>query len=462
MGTTKHPADDAPPAKPQPLSRQPWRGVPGKEGVVYREHPDRRNGRRPDRYIAIRYRGGQGKRALEALGWASEGWTAEKAVALLREIKENIRLGRRPQSLREMREMAEAARHEAERAAAVERLRRITFGELAEGYRVWAREHRVSHGGISQALDLHILPELGHRAAADITPADVEALRQRVAAKRPLSGRNKNNPGATLAPQTVLHVLKTVREVYNWALETPSPHDPGVMLHSGPNPAVLRRRGRGIRPPRSDARRLRVLNDAEIAALLSDGRVGGDLRDMILLSLDCGPRAGELVHLLRESCDPESGAIRIYKGSRANSGTKGGASRLVFAGQLVPQAREMLRRRLAEPASCPWLFPGRDGRARDAGSLSRAMRRIAARLGLNDGVDDPRNLVVWHTLRHTFATRMLESGVDIHTLKELLGHASVTTTEIYLHLCDRARREQSLARIALARRPVISWEPQSS
>ncbi len=79
------------------------------------------------------------------------------------------------------------------------------------------------------------------------------------------------------------------------------------------------------------------------------------------------------------------------------------------------------------------------------------MKRIAASLGLNDGVSDTRNQVVWHTLRHTFATRMLESGVDIYTLKELLGHSSVSVTEGYLHLCDRAKREKSLARIALGR-----------
>lgn len=436
------------------LAKQPWNRIQGKEGVVYREHPTRKNGKRPDRYIAIRYRSGQGKRTMEALGWASEGWTAEKAVSLLRELKENIRLGKFPQSLREKRAMAEAARREKERTAEHAKLRSVTFGELAALYRVWAKEHRVSHGAIDQALDLHILPILGQRAAADITPADVEVLRQAVAAKRPLSGRNKNNPNATLAPQTVLHILKTVREVYNFAMETPSPHDAGTMLYSGTNPAVLRRRGRGVRLPRNDARRLRILNDSEIAVLLSyrSSRAACDeLHDMILLSLDCGPRAGELVHLLRESCDPESGAIRIYKGSRANISTKGGASRLVFAGQLFPEALDMLRRRLAAPGLGPYLFPGPDGRARDVNGLSRAMRRIMKKLGFNDGVGDPRNVVVWHTLRHTFATRMLEAGVDIYTLKELLGHASVTTTEIYLHLCDRAKRKQALARIALAR-----------
>lgn len=441
--------------KNQGLSRLPWINVQGKEGVIYREHPTRKHGKRPDRYIAIRYRSGQGKRVLEALGWASGGWTVDKAVALLRELKENIRVGRTPQSLKEKRAMAETARIEAEHTAARAKLKSITFGELAEFYRAWAKEHRVSAGNIEQVLDMHILPVLGERVAAEITTADVESLRKVVAAKQPLTGRNKNTPGACLSAQTVLHILKTVREVFNFALETPAPNEPGVMLFSGMNPAVLSRRGRGVHVPKNDARRLRILNDKEITALLAyQGRrkeAFADLHDMILLSLDMGPRAGELVHIRRESCDPVTGAVRIYKGSRDNDTTKGGASRLLFAGQLFPDALGMLRRRLSGPGNGPYLFPGPDGQARDPNGLNRAMRRIMDKLKFNKGVSDPRNVVVWHTLRHTYATKMLEAGTDIYTLKELMGHASVTTTEIYLHLCDRTKREQALARIALAR-----------
>lgn len=440
----------------QNMARLSWASVQGKEGVIYREHPTRKHGKRPDRYIAIRYRSGQGKRVLEALGWASDGWTVDKAVALLRELKENIRLGRRPQSLKERREMAEVARLEAERTAARAKLKSITFGELAELYKAWAKEHRVSAGSVEQVLDMHILPVLGERVAADITTVDVESLRKLVAAKQPLTGRNKNTPGACLSAQTVLHILKTVREVFNFALETPAPNESGVMLFSGVNPAVLSRRGRGVHVPKNDARRLRILNDKEITTLLAyQGRrkeAFADLHDMILLSLDIGPRAGELVHIRRESCDPVTGAVRIYKGSRDNDTTKGGASRLLFAGQLFPEAREMLRGRLSQPGNGPYLFSGPDGKARDANGLNRAMRRIMEKLKFNEGVDDPRNTVVWHTLRHTYATKMLEAGTDIYTLKELMGHASVTTTEIYLHLCDRAKREQALARIALTRK----------
>ncbi|MFV0422282.1 tyrosine-type recombinase/integrase [Oleidesulfovibrio sp.] len=433
-----------------------WINAQSRGGVLYREHPTRKHGKRPDRYIAIRYRLGNGKRAFEGLGWTSDGWTLEKAVSLLRELKENIKLGRQPQSLKEKRAMVEASKVEAEQTQAREAYQRITFGELAELYCQWAREHRVWGTSVEHILANHILPVLGGRVASTITPADVEELRKIVAAKKPRTGRNKNREGACLAPQTVLHILKTVREVFNFAGETAVPGEPSVMLFEGKNPAVLSRRGRGVRAPQSDARRLRTLNDEEIAQLLAyEGirkQAVNELRDMILLSLDTGLRAGELVHLTRESCDAETGAIRIFKGSRENASTKGGSSRLVHAGHLFPACLTMLRGRLLyDETGSSYLFPSADGGARDPNGLNRAMRRIVADLGFNDAVDDPRNMVVWHTLRHTYATRMLEAGVDIYTLKEMLGHASVTTTEVYLHMCDRAARERALRRIALAR-----------
>ena len=169
---------------------------------------------------------------------------------------------------------------------------------------------------------------------------------------------------------------------------------------------------------------------------------------MMLLSLDTGVRSGELIRLRREDVDTERGTLRILLGSDFGL-TKSGRTRIVHAGYLFPEARDVLRRHAR--GDSPYLFPGRDGGVRDGTALGRAMNRIAETLGLNSGVTDPRNRVVWHTLRHTFATRMLESGVDIYTLKELLGHSSVAVTEGYLHLCDRAKREKALARLTLER-----------
>ena len=431
-----------------------WLNLPGKEGVLYREHPTRKHGKRPDRYLGIRYRTGAGKRTLETLGWASEGWTAEKAVSLLRELKENVRIGSGPQSLREKRAMLEAARIAEAKLAARAKLNAITFGELAEYYYVWAKGSRVSASHIRQILDMHLLPVLGQRMASDITPDDINMLRARLETTAPASRRSKGNTSARLSNGTILHILKTIREVYNYALETPAPHEPGIMLYSGSNPARMSKRGRGVRPPLHDYRRLRVLNDKEIAALLGYQGVRAEfseVHDMLLFSLDTGLRAGEMIHLRRESIDTENGTVRVIKGSHAERSTKRGKARMVHAGQLHPECLPMLRRRLATPSASPYLFPGKTAPMRDTNGLNRAMRRIMEKLGYNDGVDDPRNIIVWHTLRHTYATRMLESGCDVYMLKELMGHASVTTTEGYLHLCDRAKREQALARLALNR-----------
>lgn len=436
------------------LSEQPWKRVEGREGIIYREHPERKNGRHPDRYIAIRYRAGNGTRRLEALGWVSEGWSVAKAASLLHELKENIRTGSGPQSLKEKRAELEREREREARRASERSLQDITFMELAEHYKAWADENRVSGPHVRQLLDMHILPVLGNKPAREITPEDITALRQMLEQKRPLSGRGKNNPEARLSPGTVLHTLKTVREVYNFARETTAPGCPGAMLFTGDNPARITRRGRGIRVRAYDARRLRVLSDPEIEALLSypfHAAHADELHDMILLSLDTGLRAGELVNLRREAVDAETGAIRVVIGAEeSNRSTKSGYTRIVHAGSLFPETRAMLRRRVLRQRSGIF-FPGRDGGVRDSRHLSHIMARIAKKLGWNDGISDDRLRVVWHTLRHTYATRMLEAGIDIYTLKELMGHESVTTTERYLHICDRAKREKALAAVKAAR-----------
>lgn len=432
-----------------------WQTITGKEGVLYREHPTRKNGRVQDRCLSIRYRTGGGKRAHESLGWASDGWTVAKAVDLLRQIKENIRTGKSPQSLREMRTMAEEKRIEAERVAAKVKLATITFRELAEEYLTWCESHRVAADSIRQILNIHVYPEFSERVAADITPADVADMGKTVAQKRPLSGRNKNIEGATLAPQTVLQVLKTVREVFNFALETPAPDSPGTMLFSGTNPALLTRRNRALVLPKIDARRLRVLNAEEIRMLLDfKGRRSefAEIHDMLLFALDTGVRAGEMVTLRREACDAVNGTIRVLTGAAdSDRSTKGGKTRIVRAGRLHPECLAMLRCRLSKNKT-GYLFPRSDGEARNPKSLARIMARIMEKLGWNKGVMDDRNRIVWHTLRHTFATRMLESGIDIYALKVLMGHASVTTTEIYLHICDMDKRRTALAEAELDRK----------
>ncbi len=171
-------------------SKRTWLTHPGKPGVIYREHPTRKTARKPDRFWAIRHRAG-GKRLVETLGWTSEGWTADMAHALLVELQHNVKLGLRPQTLKEKRELAAGAKAEAARQSALEGLKEITFGELAGFYREWAAANRRSGAGVARILDRHVLPELGEKRAADITPAAVNVING-----MKTSGKKRDNLGS--------------------------------------------------------------------------------------------------------------------------------------------------------------------------------------------------------------------------------------------------------------------------
>jgi integrase/recombinase XerD len=127
---------------------------------------------------------------------------------------------------------------------------------------------------------------------------------------------------------------------------------------------------------------------------------------------------------------------------------KGGRERLV---PLTEPARRALAAWLVErdaglPAglASPWLFPSRA----KAGHLTRAhFFQTVRTLALAAGIDPAR--VSPHTLRHAFATHLLQNGADLRAIQELLGHADITTTEIYTHVVD-GTLESLIARHPLA------------
>jgi len=186
--------------------------------------------------------------------------------------------------------------------------------------------------------------------------------------------------------------------------------------------------------PRRTRRLPRTLSPAEAERLVeaAAGTQPRDLRDRALAELlyGAGLRVSEAVSLERGGVDLENRLVRCLG--------KGDKERIVPIGR---QAAEALRRYLArgrpflDRRHRPELFLNAKG-----GPLTRAgafliLRRLAARAGLEPERVHP------HLLRHSFATHLLENGADLRSVQEMLGHADLSTTELYTHVSDRRRRE---------------------
>lgn len=139
---------------------------------------------------------------------------------------------------------------------------------------------------------------------------------------------------------------------------------------------------------------------------------------MLMLAYGAGLRNAEILALLPEHIDSKRMMIRIVRG-------KGNKDREIpLPKQLLP----VLRKYYKDYYPTIYLFEGQQsGTPYSAKSLQKAVKQAASRAGI-------RKRVTPHMLRHSYATHLLESGADIRYIQDLLGHKSITTTEIYTHI----------------------------
>lgn len=187
---------------------------------------------------------------------------------------------------------------------------------------------------------------------------------------------------------------------------------------AGANPAEL------VASPKRDSHLPRVLSAEEVGSLLEriPARTPLELRDrtMFELAYSCGLRAEELVDLEVDSID--------FEGERARVEGKGSKTRFVPIGE---PAQAALRR---------YLGRGRPALATRRGESALLLSKSGRRLHTSDV---RRRLQLWvrqasvaggvspHTLRHSFATHLLQGGADLRSIQELLGHSSISTTQLY-------------------------------
>jgi site-specific recombinase XerD len=184
---------------------------------------------------------------------------------------------------------------------------------------------------------------------------------------------------------------------------------------------VLRRKDFDLRVPAKRSGRLpQALGRSEIARLIAAATCPKH-RALLMTCYAAGLRVSELVHLRLEDIHSQRMLIHVRAG-------KGNKDRFTL---LSPRLLEELRSYWRAERPRPWLFPGRDGNSPlSVASAQKAFYALQRRAQIEhrQGI---------HALRHSFATHLLEAGVDLPTLQRLLGHNQLATTARYLHVTSQ-------------------------
>ena len=275
-----------------------------------------------------------------------------------------------------------------------------------EKYLEHARREKRSYSREETLYRLWIKPVIGSKTLASIGPLDIERIKTEMM-------------NAGKSPRTVEYALAVVRHAFNRAIEW------GIF--SGRNPVSR------VKKPRKDNRRVRFLTRDEAEALLNELKKHSiQVYEMAYLSLYTGMRFGEITNLTWQDVDFENNIITIKDPKNRESRSA------YITRDMRYLLLEKFRREMPKSQS-ELLFKDSDGKK--IVHISKTFPRVVDKLGLNRGVEDPRDKVVFHTLRHTFASWLAIQGTPIYTIKELMGHKTLAMTERYSHLIPDIKRE---------------------
>ncbi len=279
-----------------------------------------------------------------------------------------------------------------------------TFAELADRYTAWCAFQKAADRKFDFIRALRV--RFGNFRLRAISPYAIEEYRNaQLAAGRKAATANRH--------------LATLRHMFTKAVEWEMVEEQAL------------KRIRGVRMLREENERLRFLSLEESHRLI--GACEGVLREVVICALTTGMRREELLGLTWPQVDLVHGLIRLEK-------TKGGDPRTL---PIASSVREVLERRAAERTEgVPYVFVDKNGRRyRD---LKRSFRTAMKKAVISN--------FRFHDLRHTFASHLVMAGVDLATVRELLGHHDIKMTLRYAHLSPGHRR-QAVDRLALVPPP---------
>lgn len=366
----------------------------------------------PDVCYYIAFKLGK-KLTWEKIGWLSEGFSMKVAA----DIRAN-----RIRSMRHGDELPQQKKKD------------ITFSALAEKYLKWSdgrnmKRDKTKAGNDPVTVDKsryenHLKARFDDKRLDEISPFDLERMKLEMAKSE-------------IAPKTISHCLGLLRAMYNKA-------EAWDLFH-GENPV------KKIKMPVVQNARDRFLSMKEaeklLMALKQNPQIKKEykelkdpkLHDIALLSLHTGARAGEIFNIKEQDVDFENELIALRD-------TKNTETRYA---PMTVDVKKILKRRIEnlhsndteEPSdnSNSYIFTDKDGNK--INEVSNAFNRIVNDLGFNDGVTDSRQRVVFHTLRHTFASWLAIQGTPLYTIAKLMGHKSISMSERYAHLSPDHKKQ---------------------
>ncbi len=262
----------------------------------------------------------------------------------------------------------------------------------------------------------------GIRDGANVTEADVVGFLRDLREGLPATPDTPERP--PLAASSAARTLIAVRGFHRFLLlEGASSRDPAA----------------AVTPPRAPRRLPKAIGLADVERLLAAAEVGDPpitLRDRALLEVlyGTGARVSEAIGIDVDDLDlrdPEQASVRLFgKGRKERIVPVGSYAVAALTAYLVRARPDLARAGRGTPA----VFLNQRGARLSRQSAWEVIQTAAARARLSAHVSP-------HTLRHSFATHLLEGGADIRVVQELLGHASVTTTQIYTYVSIQQLRE---------------------
>jgi site-specific recombinase XerD len=271
------------------------------------------------------------------------------------------------------------------------------------------------------AVDLEQFARWAH--ARGLAPVTIDAK----AVRRYIAHLSERSPGgASAAPSTAARKLAALRALFS------SQREHGLIAH---NPADL------VSTPRRSSHLPRVLSARETGRLL-DGIPASDplaVRDSALFELaySCGLRAEEIVSLSCADVDYDGEQLRVEGKGRKTRFVPVGEPAMAAVRRYLERGRPALAD-AARGAGADALFLSKSGRPLGTSDVRRRLRTWTSRVGVAEGASP-------HALRHSFATHLLDGGADLRSIQELLGHASVSSTQIYTRV-ESARLRSAYAR----------------